>query len=69
MRPMKPREILQLAYVHGLVPRHLHGKTQHKTLTARLSTDILRYKERSKFFDHGQADFSLRNLSLMNLCQ
>ena len=50
MRPMTPQEILHRAYVGGLVPRHLHGKTQHKTLTARLSIDILKFKERSKFF-------------------
>lgn len=48
--PLSSREIIQRAYFMNLVPRHLHGRTQHKTLTARISEDILRYRESSIFF-------------------
>lgn len=48
--PLSAREIIQRAYVMNLVPRHLHGKTQHKTITARISEDILRNKDASLFF-------------------
>ena len=47
---MSAREIIQRAYVMNLVPRHLHGKTQHKTLTARISEDILKNRDNSIFF-------------------
>jgi len=49
-RPMSSRAILDLAYEKGMVPPRLYGKTQHKTLGARLSTDILQNKSRSRFF-------------------
>lgn len=49
-RPLSSNEIIERAYVMNLVPRHLHGKTQHKTLTARLSEDILERKDQSVFF-------------------
>lgn len=49
-RPLSSREIIQRAYVMGVVPSHLYGKTQHKTLTARISEDILERKEQSLFF-------------------
>lgn len=48
--PLSAREIIQRAYVMNLVPRHLHGKTQHKTITARISEDILRNRDKSVFF-------------------
>ena len=34
--PLRSREILDLAYLRSLVPPHLHGPTQEKTLQARL---------------------------------
>lgn len=48
--PLSAKEIIKRAYLLGIVPAHLHGKTQHKTLTARLSVDILENRERSPFF-------------------
>jgi hypothetical protein len=42
-RPLTPREILREAYRSDLVPYHLHGATQHKTLQARLSEHILEF--------------------------
>jgi hypothetical protein len=49
-RPMSPRAIMDAAYRGGIVPTHLYGKTQHKTLHARLSEDILLNKLESRFF-------------------
>lgn len=59
-RPLSPREILAHAYVEGVVPSHLHGKTQEKTLQARLSEDISRLREESQFFRTNRARFFLR---------
>jgi hypothetical protein len=59
-QPLTAREILQRAYVDRLVPTQLHGLTQHKTLGARLSEDILARKERSAFFRTGPGQFFLR---------
>lgn len=49
-RPLTPRQILKIAYERNEVPQSLYGKTQHKTLGARLSVDIVRRRERSDFF-------------------
>ncbi len=49
-RPMSPKAILDAAYRARIVPSHLFGKTQHKTLQARLSEDILSFRNNSKFF-------------------
>jgi hypothetical protein len=49
-RPLGAREILRIAYPSGKVPRHLYGKTQHKTLGARLAEDILERGDRSLFY-------------------
>ena len=49
-RPLTPKAMIQAAYRAGIVPTHLFGKTQHKTLQARLSEDILRLKSSSRFF-------------------
>lgn len=49
-RPMGAREILRIAYPSGKVPAHLFGKTQHKTLGARLAEDILERGSRSLFY-------------------
>lgn len=48
--PLAPREIIRRAYLQEIIPPHLHGKTQHKTLTARLSVNILELRENSEFF-------------------
>ena len=42
-------EDIRQAYNNRLVPSHLFGQTQHKTLGARLSEDILLRRERSAF--------------------
>jgi hypothetical protein len=59
--PLSARQIIQLAYLHGLMPRHLHGPTPHKTLGARLSEDILKFKQRSRFFRTKPGRFFLRS--------
>lgn len=61
-RPMGPHAILREAYLLDLMPPHLHGETQHKTLQARLSEDILHGKERSRFVRTEPGKFFLRSL-------
>ena len=61
-RPLGPTSILASAYQRGLVPHHLYGKTQHKTLQARLSEDILSLRDRSVFFRSEPGKFFLREL-------
>ncbi|HLJ63340.1 MAG TPA: winged helix-turn-helix domain-containing protein [Stellaceae bacterium] len=59
-RPLSARAILATAYRNGLVPVRLHGKTQHKTLQARLSEDIIARREHSPFFRTAPGFFFLR---------
>ena len=47
-------------YRIGLAPEHLHGKTQHKTLQARLSEDIIERRDQSPFFRTAPGRFFLR---------
>jgi hypothetical protein len=49
-RPLSTRELLEEAYIRGVVPPHLYGRTQFKTFGARLSEDILRFREKSRFY-------------------
>lgn len=49
-RPLTAKGILNAAYRAKLVPSHLYGKTQEKTLQARLSEDILYHRESSVFY-------------------
>ena len=58
-RPMSARAILDVAYKAGVVPTHLYGKTQKKTLQARLSEDILRRREASAFYRTEPGQFFL----------
>jgi hypothetical protein len=51
---------LAAAYRSGLVPSHLHGKTQHKTLQARISEDIIARRDHSLFFRTAPGRFFLR---------
>jgi len=60
--PLSAKEIIKRAYLLNLVPNHLHGQTQHKTLTARLSVDILEFRERSGFFRPWPGRFFLTSL-------
>ena len=59
-RPLSPREIMNAAYRQGMVPDHLHGRTQHKTLQARLSENILEERDSSLFFRTEPGKFFLR---------
>jgi hypothetical protein len=59
-RPLPPREILRRGLSSGIVASSLYGKTQHKTLQARLSEDILFRRERSAFFRTKPGYFFLR---------
>jgi hypothetical protein len=52
-------EILRIAYREGIAPDHIQGRTQHKTLQARLSEDILRYRDGSKFYRPSPGKFFL----------
>lgn len=61
-RPMTPAEIIERAYLDNVVPDHLHGNTQHKTLQARLSEDVSRHVEGSKFFRTAPGRFFLKAL-------
>ncbi|GEM_PF-6126721 len=60
---MSAREILDAAYRLQLVPEHLFGKTQHKTLHARLSEEILRNRNKSVFTRTAPGRFALRRMS------
>lgn len=59
-RPLSAKSILETAYELGVVPVHLHGQTQHKTLQARLSEDIVAFREQSRFFRTEPGKFFLR---------
>lgn len=51
---------MAIAYRSGMVHHRLHGKTQHKTLGARLSEDLVQRPERSLFFRSAPGRFFLR---------
>lgn len=59
-RPLSPKSILEIAYRRSLVPSHLHGRTQHKTLQARIAEDIVERREHSLFFRTEPGRFFLR---------
>ncbi|CAN7263896.1 HTH domain-containing protein [Mesorhizobium caraganae] len=58
-QPLTAREILNAAYRLQLVPDHLFGKTQYKTLHARLCEDILHNRRASLFIRTAPGRFSL----------
>lgn len=60
-RPLTAAAMLEAAYGAGIVPRHLYGKTQAKTLQARLSEDVLR-SPHSAFFRTQPGYFFLNEL-------
>lgn len=62
-RPLSAHEILRSAYENGMAPSHLRGRTQHKTLGARLSEDILHQREASRFYRTAPGRFLLRELA------
>lgn len=61
-RALSALQILRIAYREGIAPEHIQGRTQHKTLQARLSEDILRYREGSKFYRPAPGKFFLHAL-------
>ena len=61
-RPLSALEILQTAYRIGVAPPHLTGRTQHKTMGARLSENILSLRENSKFYRTAPGRFLLREM-------
>lgn len=60
-RPLRPREIINAAYANELLPWHLHGLTQDKTLHARISEDVAGNPALSRFFRTGPGVFFLRS--------
>ena len=58
---MSAAGILKAAYGASIVPKHLYGRTQVKTLQARLSEDVLR-SPRSVFFRTEPGHFFLNEL-------
>ncbi|SPJ25056.1 HTH domain-containing protein [Palleronia abyssalis] len=60
-RPLNAKAMLDMAYEAGVVPTHLHGQTQHKTLQARLSEDILHHREASAFYRTEPGQFALKS--------
>lgn len=61
-RPLHPKEMLQVASESGMIPPHLTGKTQYKTLAARLSTEIRTNDSKSPFIRTAANRFFLREL-------
>lgn len=59
-RPLHPKEMLNIANNLGQVPSHLSGKTQYKTLAARLSTDIRARAKSTAFYRTSANLFYLR---------
>jgi HB1, ASXL, restriction endonuclease HTH domain len=59
-RPLSPEAMLTEAYRRAVVPPHLHGRTQHKTLQARISEDIIHRGEHSLFIRTAPGRFFLR---------
>lgn len=59
-RPMSARAIMKKGFSLGIIPSQLHGRTQHKTLQARLSEDILYRRTNSLFFRTRPGQFFLR---------
>jgi hypothetical protein len=61
-QPLSARQILRAAYRLQIVPANLHGKTQHKTLHARIAEDILHHRSKSQFVRTQPGRFFLRTL-------
>jgi hypothetical protein len=61
-KPLTAIQMLRQMYAMELAPSHLHGRTQHKTLQARLSEDILRHRNSSRFYRTAPGKFFLRAL-------
>ena len=62
-QPMTAKQILKRAKELGIVPSHLFGRTQYKTMQARLSEDILLRRWKSRFMRTEPGKFVLRTKS------
>lgn len=58
---LSARQILDIAYNLQIVPKELYGRTQHKTLHARLAENILKYRTQSEFARTAPGRFCLRS--------
>ncbi len=61
-RPLSAKSILRHAYLLKIAPAHLYGRTQHKTLQARLSEDILYNRGHTRFVRTRPGRFFLQEL-------
>lgn len=61
-KPLTPTEMINLARKNGFMPDHLHGKTQHKTLAARLSVYIRKKSTKAAFYRTAPATYFLAEL-------
>lgn len=62
-RPLTPREMLRIAKDGGFLPAHLHGRTMHKTLSARLAEHIREKSQNSEFYRTEPATFYAHSLA------
>ncbi|MBL4602243.1 MAG: hypothetical protein JKY84_05840 [Emcibacteraceae bacterium] len=62
-RPLMPYEMLDIAKTEGFLPKHLHGKTPHKTMSARLAVYIREKSGKSDFYRTKAATFFLHSLT------
>ncbi len=60
-QPLSARQILKIAHQLQLVPRDLYGRTQQKTLHARLASNILSFRSKSEFYRTEPGRFFLRS--------
>jgi hypothetical protein len=60
--PMKPRQIVDAAKDDGLFSDKLSGKTPHQTMKSKLTVNVLRHKEASRFVRTAPNTFFLRDL-------
>lgn len=61
-RSMSAREIVAFAMDHGLFSDNISGRTPHQTMKSKLSQEIRRYGEQSRFVRTAPGRFSLRTL-------
>ena len=65
-KPLSPAAMIELAKNEGFMPNHLYGKTQDKTLAARLSVYIRQKSKKSEFYRTAPAKYFLRELQSLN---
>lgn len=62
-RPLSPSEMLDVAREKEFLPKHLHGATMHKTLSARLAEHIREKSGKSIFYRTSPNIFFLHSLA------